>query len=315
MKKIIGSFLIVFLTFLIQQSYAQKFNQKLANELSEIYKDDQKYRHAAILAARKFGSGSAQDNTLMSKQLANDINNLAKIEKIFSEYGYPGKSLVGNFLSKVAFFVVQHNDVSVQEKYLSTFKLAAQQNELEPSLLPLMIDRIRTAKGEQQLYGTQLSEEAGNIFKLYPIEDEANVNIRRKEAGLPPLEAYLAKWKIKYQLPTLNHNPNPLEMYVPRKTKSNSVLPNESSGEDDKILKSLNYPKEAKANNITGFVTIQFVIDQKGFATDIVIIRGLGYGCDEEALRVIKNTKFLNDTNNVILRRMRLPFPYIKAED
>ena len=152
MKKVIVSFLIVFVTSHTQQSLAQTFNRKLAAELSEIYKDDQKYRRAAILAASKFGSGSAQDNTLMAKQLANDVSNLAKIEKIIAQYGYPGKSLVGTSLSKVAFFVVQHNDVSAQEKYLSTFKLAAQNNELEPSLLPLMIDRIRTAKGEKQLY-------------------------------------------------------------------------------------------------------------------------------------------------------------------
>src|SRR6478735_12106644 len=84
-------------------------NKKLAAELAAIYKDDQQYRVAAIAAAKKYGRSSKEDNELMKKQDIADRANLAKIEAIISEYGYPGKTLVGD-KSNVAFMVIQHND-------------------------------------------------------------------------------------------------------------------------------------------------------------------------------------------------------------
>ncbi len=50
---------------------------------------------------------------------------------------------------------------------------------------------------------------------------------------------------------------------------------------------NLNYPKAAKDAKIEGRVYAQFVVEKDGSLTDIKIVRGIGYGCDEEALRVI----------------------------
>lgn len=47
------------------------------------------------------------------------------------------------------------------------------------------------------------------------------------------------------------------------------------------------YPKAAKENKISGTVYISFVIDETGNISNAKILRGLGYGCDEEALRII----------------------------
>lgn len=48
------------------------------------------------------------------------------------------------------------------------------------------------------------------------------------------------------------------------------------------------YPTQATENGIQGTVYFQFIIDSKGNITDVKILRGIGGGCDEEALRVIK---------------------------
>ncbi len=53
------------------------------------------------------------------------------------------------------------------------------------------------------------------------------------------------------------------------------------------IQTNLKYPKEALANKIQGPVEVDFVIDSSGHITDPVVTKGLGSGCDEEALRVI----------------------------
>lgn len=158
-----------------------------------------------------------------------------------------------------------------------------------------------------QLYGTQLRERKNGPVQVFPIEDESHVDIRRKVAGLPPLSKYLAQWHINYQLPLGDKNPNPPDIYVSR----NQASP-EAEGSDKAIFRSLIYPEQARAANVKSNVTIEFTIGTDGHTTDIVIAKGLGYGCDEEAIRVIKATQFSNKTGEPVERRMRLPFPYQK---
>jgi protein TonB len=50
---------------------------------------------------------------------------------------------------------------------------------------------------------------------------------------------------------------------------------------------NLNYPRIAKEAGITGTVYVNFVIDAQGKVTNVTLIRGIGGGCDEEALRVV----------------------------
>jgi periplasmic protein TonB len=49
------------------------------------------------------------------------------------------------------------------------------------------------------------------------------------------------------------------------------------------------YPPIAKENGIQGKVFITFVIDKDGHVKDVKVIRGIGGGCDEEAIRVVKS--------------------------
>lgn len=51
---------------------------------------------------------------------------------------------------------------------------------------------------------------------------------------------------------------------------------------------NLQYPVAAKAANVSGKVYIQFVVRKDGRITDIDILKGLGFDCDEEAVRVVK---------------------------
>lgn len=54
------------------------------------------------------------------------------------------------------------------------------------------------------------------------------------------------------------------------------------------IYSEMRYPAEAKRLKISGQVITQFWVNEKGGIEDIVVTRGLGYGLDEEAIRVIK---------------------------
>lgn len=60
----------------------------------------------------------------------------------------------------------------------------------------------------------------------------------------------------------------------------------------ESLLAKLSYPKRALDNKVEGRVVVQFVVDKNGDVQNPKIIRGIGYGCDEEALRVVKKAKF-----------------------
>ncbi len=50
---------------------------------------------------------------------------------------------------------------------------------------------------------------------------------------------------------------------------------------------NLVYPQEAKEAGIEGQVFVEFYIEKDGTVCDAKVLHGIGYGCDEEALRVI----------------------------
>ena len=55
------------------------------------------------------------------------------------------------------------------------------------------------------------------------------------------------------------------------------------------IGKTMKYPNQARRMGIEGRVFVQFVVDKTGKLTDIRAIKGIGAGCDEEAVRVLKS--------------------------
>lgn len=54
------------------------------------------------------------------------------------------------------------------------------------------------------------------------------------------------------------------------------------------LQKNLRYPNPAASAGVSGKVFVQFVVGQDGSISKVDILKGLGFGCDEEAERVIK---------------------------
>ena len=55
------------------------------------------------------------------------------------------------------------------------------------------------------------------------------------------------------------------------------------------LAKNIKYPEEARKAKIQGRVFVNFIIEKDGSITHIKILRGIGHGCDKEAIRVVKN--------------------------
>jgi periplasmic protein TonB len=70
------------------------------------------------------------------------------------------------------------------------------------------------------------------------------------------------------------------------------IMPKYKGGQDSLnkyIATHLTYPKKAQESNISGRVLVRFVVNADGKVSNVEIVRGIAYGCDEEAKRVIEN--------------------------
>ena len=79
------------------------------------------------------------------------------------------------------------------------------------------------------------------------------------------------------------------------------------------ISENLKYPEEAKQSEIEGRVFVQFIVDASGKLKNIQAVKGIGWGCDEEAVRVMQNAPPWNPAKVAdmpVKTRMILPITY-----
>jgi len=56
------------------------------------------------------------------------------------------------------------------------------------------------------------------------------------------------------------------------------------------LSRNLRYPELARENGIYGKILVSFIIEKNGDLSNIAILRGIGSGCDEEAIRVLSKS-------------------------
>lgn len=79
------------------------------------------------------------------------------------------------------------------------------------------------------------------------------------------------------------------------------------------IRKNLKYPRQAKRMGIEGKVFVQFIVDKTGEVSEVEVIRGIGGGCDEEAVRILKKSPKWNpgkQRGKPVKQRMTFPINF-----
>ncbi len=78
------------------------------------------------------------------------------------------------------------------------------------------------------------------------------------------------------------------------------------------VRANLRYPPQALEKGIQGDVIVRFRVTGKGEVREAVVAKGLGYGCDEEALRLVGMLTYQAVKNRgvkvVANHRIRIPF-------
>ncbi len=170
------------------QFAAAQINETLADEILEMYDKSQK-AHKPLLENKK-------DQAVISKVMQVDRENTAKFKDIIKRYGWPGRNVVGPEAAEAAFRLVcaLKDDRAFQKECLKLMEQSAAQGNTEYGQVAFVMDYLLVMyEKKKQKYGTMVnlaaSQKKGEIV-LYPIEDEKNVDQRRKEWGLMPLDDF-----------------------------------------------------------------------------------------------------------------------------
>lgn len=162
----------------------------LRTELLDRYAADQEIRQRLIAAGLE-----RPDSLLLAEMTATDADNTARIAALVAQHGWLTPELVGDDGANAAFLFVQHAEPGVQRQMLPLAEAAYRAGSLPGQSYALLLDRVRIGQGERQIYGTQIvppTDWVDGQPAAYPTDDDAGLDARRAEVGLPPLAEYLA---------------------------------------------------------------------------------------------------------------------------
>ena len=175
-----------------------KFNKPFAARLDSIYQEDQKFRRIVSDVEKEHGVNSKEMYELWKTINRVDSLNVIEVSAILETHGWLGQEVVGREGNMALFLVIQHANLETQEKYLPMMREAVKEGKAQGSSLALLEDRVALRQGRKQIYGSQIVRDENGVYQIAPIEDEGNVNKRRAEVGLEPLEDYVKPLGMTY---------------------------------------------------------------------------------------------------------------------
>lgn len=175
---------------------------ELARTLWRMMQTDQAFYAHNQVAEGKLGRRNMMSPAIWNlKHRINEENQKALIE-VIEKQGWPLRSEVGGTAASAAFLVIQHADYELQKRYLPMIEAACEEGEASWSSYALMYDRIQTREEKPQKYGSQVRFNAETeSYEPFPILEPEYVNQRRAEVGLGPIEDYLGRWGIEWEVP------------------------------------------------------------------------------------------------------------------
>ena len=77
------------------------------------------------------------------------------------------------------------------------------------------------------------------------------------------------------------------------------------------MRKLIQYPDSAYANGIEGEVIFEVIVNEEGRIEYITLVSGIGWGCDEEALRVLREARFTPALSQGTPVKVRMHVPVV----
>jgi protein TonB len=112
------------------------------------------------------------------------------------------------------------------------------------------------------------------------VDDDIDINVEADENT--EVQEYVAPVKVEEE-------ESAEEMQIFMVVESMPEFPGGEAALYKYLGENIKYPQMAKESGIQGRVFVTFVVERDGKVTDVRVLRGIGGGCDEEAIRVVQS--------------------------
>jgi protein TonB len=208
-----------------------------------------------------------------------------------AKYYQPEVIVISNNIAYVTYVSSSYSGLS------ASFKVDSKQN--------ILIDRK-----DRTIYSAYSYESSDNSNSNNENTERQTVTLHSKTNSKPA--ASKSQGTKKYVLPPVETTPFIEDSPRPQTVNSNIKVKTSTENSSDKInnvsatvdvmpsfpggeaelnkylAENIIYPQQAFENGIQGTVYVSFIVDLKGNLTDVKLLRGIGSGCDQEALRVVQ---------------------------
>lgn len=211
-------------------------NRKLKTELLKISASDQ-----LILTDLARSEGKTSEE--IKKRLRERSEKISiRFCSILKQFGWPTKELVDPEGVAAGFRILKDNgSFELQKDLLPVIVAALKKDESQKPEFAGLVDRLRVGAGMKQLFGTQAVASNGFLV-VYPIEDEAHLDDRRRQYGLDPFAEHLRRLERQYLAPVIRSRDTP-NSQLPRALQTSvsdalkSTLPDTPPISEDDIIR------------------------------------------------------------------------------
>ncbi|MDB5013696.1 MAG: hypothetical protein JWQ25_1898 [Daejeonella sp.] len=288
-------FYCIILVFCSSYSFAQK-KELVYYMKNNGYEVDMQDSADFIRLVREPDSGTVnielfeyyRDGKLKRIGYASSVEPVLLLEGFVREFYPNGKrKLMGKYLknSKIGEFIKYYENGKIQEK--------GGYDSLQVKSTPTVGDNYRIQFIGDTLGNALLDESgSGNITRIISADLELDTDFATKEStDLPNLpEGYSVVQEVyragKFTTGKRIDKDGGISLYDRQET-----IPEFKGGMSafaKFLAKNFNYSPFAREIGVNGKVVLKFVVKADGSLTDFYLLRAIGYGCDEEALRVLK---------------------------
>ena len=195
------------------------------------------------------------------------------------------KSPKANLENKKLMFIQIGMIISLLIAWMAFEHKSYDKREIDPSLLnrEVVIDEEMVEITKQEEPKPQPVEVPKQTTQLEIVQDdvetediEINADVEQNEV----IEEYVAPEVVEEEV---------VEQEIFQIVEEMPSYPGGEKALLEYVAKNIKYPQIARETGIQGRVFVGFVVEPDGSVSNVKILRGIGGGCDEEAMRVIKS--------------------------
>jgi len=194
------------------------------------------------------------------------------------------KSPKANLENKKLMFIQIGMIISLLIAWMAFEHKSYDKREIDPSLLnrEVVVDEEMVEITKQEEQKPQPVEMPKQTTQLEIVEDDVEVEDIEINAEVDQQEV------IEEYVPVEVEEEDVQEQEIFQIVEEMPAYPGGEGKLMEYVAKNIKYPQIARETGIQGRVFVGFVVEPDGSVSNVKVLRGIGGGCDEEAIRVVK---------------------------